>query len=113
MASGSRRSRNGGSVTLQRIEHRELHVAELAVVESALSARPLVHAKKSRIGTITAQLGLHHTTVQRVLRRYLVTIFKSFPNVTMCGSKLSLARKAPSSELLPNSIRSLERANLR
>lgn len=29
----------------------------------------LFHAEKRRIGTIAAQLGLHHTTVQRVLRQ--------------------------------------------
>src|SRR5688572_29479419 len=29
----------------------------------------LYHAEKWRIGTIAAQLGLHHTTVQRVLRQ--------------------------------------------
>lgn len=28
----------------------------------------LYHAEKWRIGTIASQLGLHHTTVQRVLR---------------------------------------------
>ena len=43
----------------------------------------LYHAEKWRIGTIAAQLGLHHTTVQRVLRQTGVELKTVVPRASM------------------------------
>lgn len=43
----------------------------------------LYHAEKWRIGTIAAQLGLHHTTVQRVLRQAGVELKMVVPRPSM------------------------------
>ncbi|HWA73968.1 MAG TPA: helix-turn-helix domain-containing protein [Polyangiaceae bacterium] len=43
----------------------------------------LYHAEKWRIGTIAAQLGLHHTTVQRVLRQMGVELKAIVPRPSM------------------------------
>jgi len=43
----------------------------------------LYHAEKWRIGTIAAQLGLHHTTVQRVLRQTGVELKAVVPRPSM------------------------------
>ena len=43
----------------------------------------LFHAEKWRIGTIAAQLGLHHTTVQRVLRQTGVELKTVVPRPSM------------------------------
>lgn len=43
----------------------------------------LFHAEKWRIGTIAAQLGLHHTTVQRVLRQTGVDLKTVVPRPSM------------------------------
>lgn len=46
----------------------------------------LFHAEKWRIGTIASQLGLHHTTVQRVLRQTGVAMKTVAPRPSMADS---------------------------
>ena len=50
-----------GSATLSRRRVRDLKEKEAEILR-------LYHAEKWRIGTIAVELGVHHTTVQRVLR---------------------------------------------
>ncbi len=60
------------AIRLDRLVHRAVRRADcdgsVIAKETESEILRLFHAEKWRIGTIAEQLGLHHTTVQRVLR---------------------------------------------
>jgi len=56
----------------------------------------LYHGEKWPIGTIAAQLGVHHTTVQRVLRHAGVDDKAVAPRPSMCPFSSSSSRSTRS-----------------
>jgi IS30 family transposase len=63
----------------------------------------LYHAEKWRVGTIAEQLGLHHATVQRVLRQTRVEPKALAPRPSMTDPFESAVRDGQGARLLQSS----------